>query len=64
MGQIDDLKRVLVTACRVLANQGLTDAFGHISVRIPGSNRFFIPAFTSLALVQESDLLILIWREK
>jgi L-fuculose-phosphate aldolase len=59
VGQIDDLKRVLVTACRVLANQGLTDAFGHISVRIPGTDKFFIPAFTSLALVRESDLLTL-----
>ena len=59
VGEIDDLKRLLVTACRVLSNQGLTDAFGHISVRLAGSDRFFIPAFTSLALVQESDLLIL-----
>jgi ribulose-5-phosphate 4-epimerase/fuculose-1-phosphate aldolase len=59
MEQLQDLKRLLVTACRVLANQGLTDAFGHISVRIPGTDRFFIPAFTSLALVRESDLLTL-----
>ena len=28
MNQLQDLKYLLVTACKVLANQGLTDAFG------------------------------------
>ena len=56
---MDNLKGLLVTACRILANEGLTDAFGHISVRIPGTDKFLIPPFASLALVQESDLLTL-----
>ena len=59
MDQLQDLKYLLVTACKVLANQGLTDAFGHISVRIPGTDSFYIPSFMSPALVRESDLLIL-----
>jgi L-ribulose-5-phosphate 4-epimerase len=59
MDQLQDLKYLLVTACKILANQGLTDAFGHISVRIPGTDSFYIPSFMSPALVRESDLLIL-----
>jgi len=41
--QLHNLKQLLVTACKVLANEGITDAFGHISVRIPGTDRFYIP---------------------
>ncbi|MFQ5545974.1 MAG: class II aldolase/adducin family protein, partial [Acidiferrobacterales bacterium] len=54
---MDNLKSLLVTACRILANEGLIDAYGHISVRIPRTNTFLIPPFMSAALVQESDLL-------
>jgi len=57
--QVDNLKSLLVTACKILANEGLIDAYGHISVRIPGTNTFLIPPFVSAALVKESDLLIL-----
>ena len=46
-------------AAAILANEGLTDAFEHISLRIPGTDKFLIPPFASLALVQESDLLTL-----
>lgn len=56
---LDSLKRELVTACRILANEGITDAFGHVSVRIPGTDNFLIPPFVSAALIQESDLLTL-----
>jgi ribulose-5-phosphate 4-epimerase/fuculose-1-phosphate aldolase len=57
--QLHNLKQLLVTACKVLANEGITDAFGHVSVRTPGTDRFCIPASLSPALVRESDLLIL-----
>jgi L-ribulose-5-phosphate 4-epimerase len=56
---LDALKRELVTACRILANEGLIDAFGHISARIPGTDHFLIPPFISAALVRESDVLTL-----
>lgn len=59
MRQVDSLKSQLINACRILANEGLTDAFGHISVRIPGTDTFLIPPFVSPALVQESNLLTL-----
>jgi ribulose-5-phosphate 4-epimerase/fuculose-1-phosphate aldolase len=57
--QLQNFKQLLVAACKVLANEGLTDAFGHISVRIPGTDSFYIPAFASPALVRESDILTL-----
>ena len=56
---MDNLKGLLVTACRILANEGLTDTFGYISLGIPGTEKFLISPFASLALVQESDLLTL-----
>jgi ribulose-5-phosphate 4-epimerase/fuculose-1-phosphate aldolase len=56
---LDSLKYELVNACRILANEGIIDAFGHISVRVPGTDTFLIPPFVSVALVQESDLLTL-----
>jgi ribulose-5-phosphate 4-epimerase/fuculose-1-phosphate aldolase len=56
---LDRLRRDLVTACRILGNEGIIDAFGHISVRIPDTDCFLIPPFVSAALVQESDLLTL-----
>lgn len=59
MSSLDNLKRDLVTACRILANEHVSDAFGHISVRIPETDRFLIPPFVSAALVTESDLLTL-----
>jgi ribulose-5-phosphate 4-epimerase/fuculose-1-phosphate aldolase len=55
----DNLKSNLVIACRILANEAIADAFGHISVRIPGTNRFLIPSFKSMALIREPDLLTL-----
>lgn len=56
---LDSLKRELVAACRILANEGIIDAFGHVSVRIPDTDNFLIPPFVSAALIQESDLLTL-----
>ena len=58
-GNLDDLKRELVTACRILANEQVIDAFGHVSVRVPNTDPFLIPPFVSAALVKESDLLVL-----
>lgn len=57
MEEIGNLKSLLVTACKILANEGLMDAFGHISVRILGTDTFLIPPFVSVGLVKESDLL-------
>ena len=42
MSEIDDLKTKLAMACRMLFLAELVDYSGHISVRIPGTERFLI----------------------
>src|SRR3954471_2634621 len=53
-----DLRRDLATAYRLVANEALLDAFGHISVRHPGNpNRYFLSRSRAPALVQPEDIL-------
>jgi HCOMODA/2-hydroxy-3-carboxy-muconic semialdehyde decarboxylase len=48
----------LVAANRILANEGIVDAFGHISVRDPrGGQRFWLSRSRSPALVELDDLM-------
>ncbi len=44
--ELAELKRALVTAAHVLDHEGITDGYGHVSVRVPGA-----PAFLTLAAV-------------
>ena len=54
----DEAKRMLVLANRALANEGVFDAFGHISVRNPVNERtFFISRAISPELVNIDDIL-------
>ena len=59
MSEIDDLKRKLAMACRMLFLAELVDYSGHISVRIPGStDRFLVnPHPISRAAVTPEDIL-------
>src|SRR5882672_7651032 len=53
-----DLRRDLATAYRLVANEGMLDAFGHISVRNPNNpNRYFLSRSRAPALVQPEDIL-------
>ena len=53
-----DLRRDLATAYRIVANEGILDAFGHISVRHPGNpNRYFLSRSRAPGLVQADDIL-------
>jgi ribulose-5-phosphate 4-epimerase/fuculose-1-phosphate aldolase len=54
---LDQLKKDVVSACRILSHQKLVEGFGHFSARIPDSDRFIITPRVSLALVHESQLL-------
>jgi HCOMODA/2-hydroxy-3-carboxy-muconic semialdehyde decarboxylase len=48
----------LVAANRILANEGVVDAFGHVSVRDPGNaERFWLSRSRSPALVELGDLM-------
>lgn len=57
MDDVAQLKRDLAEGSRILANEGLAQGFGHISVRIPGTDRFLIPPSMSPALVRPEDIL-------
>ena len=48
----------LAAASRILADQGVVDAFGHVSLRHPSApDRFFISRSMAPALVQPDDLM-------
>ena len=52
------LRHELAVANRILANEGIIDAFGHISVRNPKDpNRYFISRHRASELVEPSDIL-------
>jgi HCOMODA/2-hydroxy-3-carboxy-muconic semialdehyde decarboxylase len=53
-----ELRHELAVANRVLANEGIIDAFGHISARNPKDpNRYFISRHRASELVEPSDIL-------
>jgi ribulose-5-phosphate 4-epimerase/fuculose-1-phosphate aldolase len=55
---IADLLRDLVVANRILAHEGVVDAYGHISVRHPErSDRFFLSGSRSPELVTLDDII-------
>jgi L-ribulose-5-phosphate 4-epimerase len=54
---LDQLKKDIVSACRILSQQKLVEGFGHVSARIPDSDRFIITPRISLAVIQEYQLL-------
>jgi ribulose-5-phosphate 4-epimerase/fuculose-1-phosphate aldolase len=57
MSQLDDLLRDLVVANRILAHEGVVDAYGHVSFRNPNDpGRYFISVSRSPELVTVADL--------
>lgn len=44
---VDELKRKLVTACHILDHEGVTDGYGHVSVRVPRTQAFITIANVS-----------------
>jgi len=54
---IDQLKKDVISACRILSRQKLVEGFGHVSARIPDSDLFLMTPRIGLALVKEDDLL-------
>ncbi len=59
MSGLSDLKRDVISACRILGEQKLVEGFGHVSARLPDSQSFLLTPRISLALVGETDLLTL-----
>jgi HCOMODA/2-hydroxy-3-carboxy-muconic semialdehyde decarboxylase len=53
-----DLRRTLAEAYRMVANEGILDAFGHISVRNPNNpQRYFLSRSRAPGLVEASDIM-------
>jgi ribulose-5-phosphate 4-epimerase/fuculose-1-phosphate aldolase len=55
----DDLRRDVALANRILERVGLSNAFGHASARLPGTNTFLIPTRRSPGLAEAERLLTL-----
>ena len=54
---IDDLRRELALANRILGNEGIIDAFGHASIRHPGNpHRYFLARSRSPLWVEPEDI--------
>ena len=55
---LTELRRDLAVAYRIVANEGILDAFGHISVRNPNNpQRYFLSRSRAPSLVQADDIL-------
>ncbi len=58
MSQVQQAIAQLVAANRILANQGIVDAYGHVSIRHPENpNRYFLSRSLSPELVTAQDIL-------
>jgi ribulose-5-phosphate 4-epimerase/fuculose-1-phosphate aldolase len=53
----ETLRRQLVTANRILANEGIIQGFGHVSSRIPDTDTMLISQSRSPAFVTEADII-------
>jgi len=56
---VDELRRDVAVANRILERLGLSNAFGHASARVPGTNTFLIPTRRSPGLAEQDRLLTL-----
>ena len=54
---VSQIKKDIVTACRILSHQKLVQGFGHVSARIPNSELFLLTPRIGLALVTKKELL-------
>ena len=57
MKSTSQLKKDMISACRILSHKKLIEGFGHVSARIPDSDLFLMTPRIGLALVRENDLL-------
>ena len=58
MSSLDAARRDLVLANRILANEGILDAFGHVSIRHPEhADRFILAWARAPELIEDADLM-------
>ncbi|MGH7833375.1 MAG: class II aldolase/adducin family protein [Candidatus Binatia bacterium] len=56
--ELDEIKQKLVTACHILDHEGVTDGYGHVSVRVPGADAFITIANVSPGLASLDRLIM------
>lgn len=58
MAKLKDIVEELVTANRILANEGIVDSFGHVSVRHPhDKNRYLLSRARAPERIEASDIM-------
>lgn len=57
--ELDELKHTLVTACHILDREGITDGYGHVSARVPGTAAFLTIANVSPGCATVDRLIML-----
>jgi len=59
MGAFSELKKTLITACRILDREGVMDELGHFSVRCPEKGGVFMNGKVSPGQATEEDIILL-----
>ena len=57
--ELKELKQKLVDGCHILDREGITDGFGHVSIRVPGTDAFLTIAGVSPGCATEERLVLL-----
>lgn len=57
--ELQPLKELLITGHHILDREGITDGYGHLSVRVPGADAFLTLARLSPRLVDADHLILL-----
>src|SRR5437773_12215186 len=57
--ELQELKQKLVDGCHILDREGITDGFGHVSIRIPGAKAFLTLAGVSPGCATPDRLVLL-----
>ncbi len=57
--ELKELKQKLVDGCRILDREGITDSFGHVSLRVPGADAFLTIAGVSPGCATLDRLILL-----
>ena len=56
--ELKELREKLITACHILDHEGVTDGYGHVSVRVPGAEAFITIANVSPGCVTPDRLIM------
>jgi ribulose-5-phosphate 4-epimerase/fuculose-1-phosphate aldolase len=57
--ELRELKQKLVDGCHILDREGVTDSYGHVSIRLPGANAFLTIAGVSPGCATLERLILL-----